>query len=120
MYNFNEESKIYPFGPTQQEVIRVGKKFTGIIKKSGKYYVALCLELNVASQGETLEEAKKMLEDACHEYLLSMKDDKLESEIKPVPIDVLREFMLEDVEIMRPNSDWFYTENFSFGMVANV
>ena len=36
----------------------------GIIKKSGDRYVALCLELNVSSQGECIVAARKMLQEA--------------------------------------------------------
>jgi predicted RNase H-like HicB family nuclease len=56
-------------------------RLTGIIKKCGKHYVALCLEFNVCSQGESIEEAKEMLEDACTEYLAYMKEQGLEHEI---------------------------------------
>jgi len=31
-------------------------QLTGIIKKSGDYYVALCIEINVSSQGESIED----------------------------------------------------------------
>ena len=54
-------------------------QLTGIIKKSGDYYVALCLEINVSSQGESIEEARKMLQEACDEYLSYMKDVGLEA-----------------------------------------
>jgi len=37
---------------------------TGVIKKSGNFYVALCLELNVSSEGESIDEARKMLQEA--------------------------------------------------------
>lgn len=36
-------------------------KFTAVITKEGKWYVAHCLELEVISQGKTIEEAKKNL-----------------------------------------------------------
>ena len=35
------------------------RKLTGLIKKSGGYYIALCLEANVSSQGASIEEAKR-------------------------------------------------------------
>ena len=49
-------------------------QFTGIIKKAGDCYVGLCLELNIASQGESIEETKNMLQEACEEYLSYTKD----------------------------------------------
>ncbi|MHB8117106.1 MAG: type II toxin-antitoxin system HicB family antitoxin [Methanothrix sp.] len=64
-------------------------RLTGIIKKSGNYYVALCIEINVSSQGESIEDARKMLQEACDEYLSYMKDEGLEDEIKSVPVDIL-------------------------------
>ena len=39
-------------------------EFTGVIFKEGRWYVSLCLELDVASQGRTIREAKKMLAEA--------------------------------------------------------
>ena len=44
-------------------------KFTGIIRKEGKWYVAWCPELDIASQGETLEKAIKNLKEAIALYL---------------------------------------------------
>jgi len=35
-------------------------RFTTVINKEGKWYVARCLELGVVSQGRTIEEAKKI------------------------------------------------------------
>lgn len=39
-------------------------KLTAIIKKGEKQYVALCSELDVASQGNTIEEALNNLKEA--------------------------------------------------------
>ena len=93
---------------------------TGIIKKSGNHYVALCLEINVSSQGESIEEARKMLQEACNEYISYMKDEGLLNEIKPVPLDTLREFLIDDVEYVRPSSDWVYSESITFEVSASV
>ena len=82
------------------------KRYTGIIKKDGDFYVALCLELNVASQGKSIAEAKQMLEEACEEYLSYMRDEGLEDEIRPVSLELLREFLLEDVDVVHPTPDW--------------
>ena len=93
---------------------------TGIIKKAGNYYVALCLELNVSSQGESVEEARRMLQEACAEYLSYIKEKKLEDEIRTAPLEVLREFLIEDVEHVRPSHDWVYSENITFEVSASV
>jgi predicted RNase H-like HicB family nuclease len=44
-------------------------QLTGLIKKQGKLYSAICLELDVASQGKTPEEAAKNLKEAIFLYL---------------------------------------------------
>lgn len=53
-------------------------KLTLVIEKEGKWYVATCPELGVASQGSSLEEAEAMLKEAV-ELLLEEAD---EAEIK--------------------------------------
>ncbi len=40
-----------------------------LIEKEGHIYSAVCLELNVASQGESIEEANKNLQEAVELYL---------------------------------------------------
>ena len=39
-------------------------QFTAVIEKEGNDYVALCPELDIASQGETVEEATVNLKEA--------------------------------------------------------
>jgi predicted RNase H-like HicB family nuclease len=68
------------------------------------------LELNVSSQGESIEEARGMLQEACEEFLSYIREEKLEEEIRPAPLEVLREFLIEDVEYVRPSHDWVYSE----------
>ena len=66
--------------------------------------MALCIEINVSSQGESIDEARKMLREACDEFLSFMKDEGLLDEIKSVPVDILREFLMDDVGCVRPSS----------------
>lgn len=40
------------------------KQFTAIIEKAGNLYVSFCPELDIASQGTTIEEAKANLTEA--------------------------------------------------------
>lgn len=40
------------------------QQFTAIIEREGKQYVALCPELDIASQGNTVEEARANLKEA--------------------------------------------------------
>ena len=49
--------------------MKVSKKLSAIIHKEGKWYVSLCPELDVASQGRTIEEAVKNLQEAVELYL---------------------------------------------------
>jgi Uncharacterised protein family (UPF0150). len=93
-------------------------QLTGIIKKDGDYYVALCLELNISSQGENIEESKRMLQEACEEYLSYMEEKSMGDEIRPVPMEILQEFLIENVEYVRPSDDWVYSENITFEVEA--
>ena len=43
--------------------------FTAVVVEEGKFYVAHCPELGVASQGLTLEEGLENLKEAVHLYL---------------------------------------------------
>ena len=38
--------------------------FTAVIEREGNGYVALCPDLDIASQGDTVEEARTMLKEA--------------------------------------------------------
>lgn len=44
------------------------KRFTAAINKEGKWYVARCLEVEVTSQGETLEKSIDNLKEALELY----------------------------------------------------
>jgi len=44
-------------------------KLTAVVKKGEKQYVALCPELDVVSQGYTVNEAAINLKEACELYL---------------------------------------------------
>jgi predicted RNase H-like HicB family nuclease len=47
----------------------MSKRFTAIITKEEKWYVAHCVELGVVSQGKTIEEAQGNLKEAVELYL---------------------------------------------------
>jgi predicted RNase H-like HicB family nuclease len=51
-------------------------KSTAIINKEGKWFVAHSAELGVVSQGKTVEEARKNLEEAVELYLEDMPHNK--------------------------------------------
>ncbi len=48
------------------------KTFTAIIKKGEKMYVALCPEIDVVSQGRTVDSALKNLKEAVELYIEEM------------------------------------------------
>ncbi len=58
--------------------------FTGAIMKERKGYTSLCLELDVASQGETIREAKDALLEAVTLYLETAFESNLPY-LRPVP-----------------------------------
>ena len=47
-------------------------KFTAVIKKGEKQFVALCQELDVVSQGYTVEESLQNLKEAVELYIEEM------------------------------------------------
>ena len=51
------------------------KKFTAVINKEERWYVAHCVELDVVSQGKTIEEAQSNLKEAVELYLESFEQD---------------------------------------------
>ncbi len=75
----------------------VEQPYTIIVREDNGHFVALCLELNVASQGEGPAEARRNIHDAIAEYLDHMREIDAVDDIEPVPFEVLREFLLEGV-----------------------
>lgn len=45
------------------------QQFTSIIQRDGDWYVAWCPELDIASQGQTIEEASQNLREALKLFL---------------------------------------------------
>lgn len=64
------------------------RKFTAVITKEEKWYVGHCLELEVVSQGKTIEEAQANLKEAVELYLESFgSDDPPVTPFRPQPRD---------------------------------
>ncbi len=42
----------------------IQKQFTAVIEREGNQYVALCPEIDIASQGKSVEEARNNLQEA--------------------------------------------------------
>ncbi len=55
---------------------------TAIIEKEDDMYVALCPELDMASQGNTVEEAKKNLEEAIGLVLEHASPEEIKQRLK--------------------------------------
>jgi predicted RNase H-like HicB family nuclease len=70
--------------------------FTGIIMQEEKDFASLCLELDIASQGETIQQAKDMLLEAVMLYLETTIESNL-PHIRPVPAN-------EDPRITSPKA----------------
>ena len=49
----------------------MAKRFTAVITKEARWYVAHCIELGVVSQGRTIEQAQENLREAVQLYLES-------------------------------------------------
>jgi predicted RNase H-like HicB family nuclease len=76
----------------KRKEVGTSKKFTAVLTKEGKWYVAHCVELGVVSQGKTVEEAQANLKEAVELYLESFGtgDDLPEStgEVMLYPLEV--------------------------------
>jgi len=58
------------------------QNFTAIIEREDDTYVALCPELDVASQGNTVEEAKSNLQEAIELLLEHASKDEIAFRLK--------------------------------------
>jgi predicted RNase H-like HicB family nuclease len=67
--------------------------FTCLVKKEGKQYASLCIELDIASCGRTKAEAVEGVKNAIEAYIEYMVSENRGHEIsRPVPMDELRVF----------------------------
>jgi predicted RNase H-like HicB family nuclease len=82
--NYRYRSKIgfcdsrfgYIFKSTR-EVTKMSQRFTAVIVKEKKWYVAHCIELGVASQGKTIEKAQANLREAVELYVGSFGQSEM-------------------------------------------
>ena len=56
-------------------------QFTAIIEKEGEGYVALCPELDIASQGDTIKEARKNLQEALELFFETASPQEIKQRI---------------------------------------
>jgi predicted RNase H-like HicB family nuclease len=68
--------------------------FTAIVEREGDGYIAFCPELDVASQGETVEEARSNLREAVELFLETAGPEeigeRLHSEVYVTRLEVTR------------------------------
>jgi len=79
-----------------------------LIEKDGTLYAALCLELDVASQGRTAKEAEKNLREAVDLYLDTVHEMGVEDQFIPrlAPVeDWIRYYELEAQRVQRELRD---------------
>jgi len=73
-----------------------------LIEKEGDLYAAICLELDVASQGETAEEAETNLKEAVELFLEAVYERGEQNEFipRPAPVELwLRFFEIEEAKL---------------------
>jgi len=57
------------------------KKLTAIIEREGDGYVALCPELDIASQGNTVDEARNNLQEALQLFFETASPEEIDSRL---------------------------------------
>ncbi len=68
------------------------KHLTAIIEKEGDGFVSLCPELDIASQGDTIEDARNNLQEALELFFETASEEeiqeKLNNEVYITPIEI--------------------------------
>ncbi len=74
-----------------------------LIEREGELYSALCLELNVASQGRTIEEVEKNIREAIELYLEDVYEAGDEKEFipRPAPVEEWLKYFQREAEIVK-------------------
>jgi predicted RNase H-like HicB family nuclease len=58
------------------------QQFTAIIEREGNVYVSLCPELDIASQGDTIEQARDNLKEAVELFLEVADSSEIKTRLK--------------------------------------
>ena len=58
------------------------RQLTAIIEREGDGYVALCPELDIASQGETIEEARNNLREALELFFEAASKEEIQDRLR--------------------------------------
>ena len=57
------------------------KQFAAIIEREGDVYVSLCPELDIASQGDTIEEARENLREALELFFETASPNEIQTRL---------------------------------------
>lgn len=58
------------------------RELTAIIEREGNGYVSLCPELDIASQGETIEDARNNLQEALELFFETASDNEIKDRLQ--------------------------------------
>jgi predicted RNase H-like HicB family nuclease len=58
------------------------RQFTAIIEREGDGFVALCPELDIASQGDTIEDARANLKEALELFLETASPEEVQQRLR--------------------------------------
>ena len=58
------------------------RQFTAIIEREGQGFVALCPELDIASQGDTIEDARANLREALELFLETASPEEIKLRLR--------------------------------------
>jgi predicted RNase H-like HicB family nuclease len=61
--------------------MRTIQQFTALIEREGNQYVAFCPELDIASQGDTVEQARKNLHEALELFFESASKKEIKQRL---------------------------------------
>ena len=61
--------------------MRTIQQFTALIEREGNQYVALCPELDIASQGDTVEQVRKNLHEALELFFETASEQEIEERL---------------------------------------
>ena len=76
------------------------KSFTCFVKREGNQYASLCIELDIASCGQTKKEAIEGLKNAIETYIEFIASEKRTDEMyRPVPMGELKDFLFPEHSI---------------------
>ena len=74
------------------DTMTMRKQLTAIIEREGSGYVSLCPEYDIASQGETIEEAQKNLQEALELFFETASPQEIQKQFR-------REVYITQIEV---------------------